>query len=231
VLQEVAFAYLEPKETVYRIPWRQGPRLFVVTEDQYDRCAEQCIKDNSTSAVKELTMTGSCKSYAVELNFVDNVSGSFEYRQYPGRQKRKDRAFGGEILGALRLCHLTKHKIPLSASLGMESKTDSISYVTTKTWDAEVLGSNLPVFVDFWAEWCGPCKMVGPAVEQIGNIMAGKVKVAKLNVDENQQIAMKYGVQSIPSLILFKGGKEVARTIGAAPKETYIKFIESSLKA
>jgi thioredoxin 1 len=114
----------------------------------------------------------------------------------------------------------------------MESETDNtVTHVSAKTWDAEVLRSNLPVFVDFWAEWCGPCRMVGPAVEQIGNIMAGKVKVAKLNVDENQQIAMKYGVQSIPSLILFNGGKEVARTIGAAPKETYIKFIESSLKA
>jgi thioredoxin 1 len=114
----------------------------------------------------------------------------------------------------------------------MESKTDNtITHVNAKTWDAEVLRSNLPVFVDFWAEWCGPCRMVGPAVEQIGKIMAGKVKVAKLNVDENQQIAMKYGVQSIPSLILFNGGTEVARTIGAAPKETYIKFIESSLKA
>ncbi|HLG37793.1 MAG TPA: thioredoxin [Nitrososphaera sp.] len=113
----------------------------------------------------------------------------------------------------------------------MESKTENITHVTTKTWDAEVLRSNLPVFVDFWAEWCGPCRMVGPAVEQIGKIMAGKVKVVKLNVDENQEIAMKHGVQSIPSLILFKGGKEVARTIGAAPKETYMKFIETSLKA
>lgn len=113
----------------------------------------------------------------------------------------------------------------------MESKTDSITHVTKKTWDAEVLRSNLPVFVDFWAEWCGPCRMVGPAVEQIGKIMAGKVKVAKLNVDENQEIAMKYGVQSIPLLIVFKGGKEVARTIGAASKETYMKFIENSLKA
>jgi thioredoxin 1 len=72
----------------------------------------------------------------------------------------------------------------------MESKTDnnSITHVTTKSWDAEVLGSDLPVFVDFWAEWCGPCRMVGPAVEQIGRTMTGKVKVAKLNVDENQEI-------------------------------------------
>jgi thioredoxin 1 len=114
----------------------------------------------------------------------------------------------------------------------MESKKDnSVTHISTKTWEAEVLRSNLPVFVDFWAEWCGPCRMVGPAVEQIGKIMTGKIKVAKLNVDENQQIAMKYGVQSIPSLILFNGGKEMGRTIGAAPKETYMKFIESSLKA
>ncbi len=111
----------------------------------------------------------------------------------------------------------------------MESKSEGISHVTTKSWDSEVLRSDIPVIVDFWAEWCGPCRMVGPAIEQIGRIMTGKIKVAKLNVDENQEIAIKYGIQSIPSLVLFKGGKEVARTIGAAPKETYLKFIENSL--
>jgi thioredoxin 1 len=115
----------------------------------------------------------------------------------------------------------------------MESKIDnrSITHLATKTWDAEVLRSDLPVLVDFWAEWCGPCRMVGPAVEEIGKIMAGKVKVTKLNVDENQEIAMRYNIQSIPSLLLFKGGKEIARTIGAAPKEAYLKFIENSLKS
>jgi thioredoxin 1 len=115
----------------------------------------------------------------------------------------------------------------------MESKTENnlVTHVATKTWDAEVLKSDLPVLVDFWAEWCGPCRMVGPAVEQVGKVMAGKVKVAKLNVDENQEIAMKYSVQSIPSLFLFKEGKEIARTIGAAPKEAYLKFLENSLKS
>lgn len=113
----------------------------------------------------------------------------------------------------------------------MESKSEGISHVTTKSWDSEVLRSDIPVFVDFWAEWCGPCRMVGPAVEQIGRMMTGKIKVAKVNVDENQEIAMKYGIQSIPALVLFKGGKEVARTIGAAPKETYLKFIENSLSS
>jgi thioredoxin 1 len=106
---------------------------------------------------------------------------------------------------------------------------NSVLHVSTKTWDSEVLKSDIPVFVDFWAEWCGPCRMVGPAVEQIGKVMTGKIKVAKLNVDENQEIAMKYGVQSIPSLILFKGGKEVGRTIGAMPKESYLRFIENTL--
>ena len=115
----------------------------------------------------------------------------------------------------------------------MESKTENnlVTHVATKTWDAEVLKSDLPVLVDFWAEWCGPCRMVGPAVEQVGKVMAGKVKVAKLNVDENQEIAMKYSVQSIPSLLLFKEGREIARTIGAAPKEAYLKFLENSLKS
>jgi thioredoxin 1 len=116
----------------------------------------------------------------------------------------------------------------------MESRIDNnniVTHVTTQRWDTEVLKSDVPVLVDFWAEWCGPCRMVGPAVEQVGKIMAGKVKVTKLNVDENQEIAMRYNVQSIPSLLLFKGGKELARTIGAAPKETYLKFIENSLKS
>lgn len=111
----------------------------------------------------------------------------------------------------------------------MESKSKGVTHASTASWETEVLKSELPVLVDFWAEWCGPCRMVGPAVEQLSQMMNGRIKVAKLNVDENQEIAMKYGIQSIPSLLLFKGGKEIARTVGAAPKEAYMKFIEQSL--
>ena len=101
--------------------------------------------------------------------------------------------------------------------------------VTSDSWDEDVLRLYLPVLVDFWAEWCGPCRMVSPAVEQLSQTMSDKIKVAKLNVDENQEIAIRYGVRSIPSLVLFKGGKEIARTIGAASKEKYQKFVEESL--
>ena len=111
----------------------------------------------------------------------------------------------------------------------VESNDGKLTHVSTASWDDEVLKSQLPVFVDFWAEWCGPCRMVGPAVEQLAQSLSGKVKIAKLNVDENQEIAVKYGIQSIPSLVLFNNGKEISRTVGAAPKEAYQKFIEDSL--
>ena len=111
--------------------------------------------------------------------------------------------------------------------MGLES--ENIIHITTATWDNSVLKSEKPVLVDFWAEWCGPCKMVGPVLEQLSKNMDGKVKLAKLNVDENQEIAMKYGIKSIPSLVLFNEGQEIGRTVGAAPKETYQRFIERSL--
>jgi thioredoxin 1 len=102
-------------------------------------------------------------------------------------------------------------------------------HVTSSSWNKDVLTSDLPVLVDFWAEWCGPCRMVGPAVEQLSQTMGDKIKVAKVNVDENKEIAMRYSIRSIPSLVLFKNGKEIARTIGAASKDKYQKFVEESL--
>ena len=91
--------------------------------------------------------------------------------------------------------------------MGLES--ENIIHITTATWDNIVLKSEKPVLVDFWAEWCGPCRMVGPALEQLSKSMNGKIKIAKLNVDENQDIAMKYGIKSIHSLLLFKEVNEI----------------------
>ena len=102
-------------------------------------------------------------------------------------------------------------------------------HATSETWNSKVLESELPVFVDFWAEWCVPCRMVGPAVEQLSQELDGRVQVAKVNVDESPEIAARYGVRSIPSLLLFKGGREIGRTVGAAPKEAYARFIEQTL--
>jgi len=101
--------------------------------------------------------------------------------------------------------------------------------VTDATFETEVLKSSEPVVVDFWAEWCGPCKMIAPALEEISNEMEGKVKIAKINIDENQNMAMKYGVRSIPMLIMFKDGEPMAQQVGAAPKGKLEDWIKTSL--
>lgn len=111
----------------------------------------------------------------------------------------------------------------------MTKELEGIVQLNAMNWNNIVLNSDMPVLVDFWAEWCGPCRIVGPIVEQLAQSLEGKVKVFKLNVDQNQEIAMKYNVQSIPSLVLFKNGNEVARIIGLSPKEKYEKFVNNAL--
>src|SRR6187431_3362517 len=106
----------------------------------------------------------------------------------------------------------------------MKKELETVISINTTQWDEKVLNSDIPVLVDFWAEWCGPCRMVGPIIEQLAQSLEGKVKVFKLNVDQNQEIATKHNIQSIPSLVLFKNGKEIARTIGLSQKEKYEKF-------
>ncbi len=101
--------------------------------------------------------------------------------------------------------------------------------VTDQEWATEVLGSDTPLLVDFWAEWCGPCRMVGPVVEEIAQEKAGQLKVLKLNVDENQDTARKYRVMSIPTLIVFSGGAEQKRIVGARGKSQLLAEVDAVL--
>ncbi|MET0606946.1 MAG: thioredoxin [Beijerinckiaceae bacterium] len=97
------------------------------------------------------------------------------------------------------------------------------------TFDADVLKSTTPVVVDFWAEWCGPCRMIAPSLDEISKEMDGKIKVVKLNVDENPATAAKFGIRSIPTLMLFKGGELAGQKVGAAPKSDLSKWISNSI--
>ncbi|MDF2370784.1 MAG: thioredoxin [Rhizobiaceae bacterium] len=101
--------------------------------------------------------------------------------------------------------------------------------VDSSNFKQEVLDSKEPVVVDFWAEWCGPCKMIAPSLEEISNELAGKLKVAKLNIDENPDIAAQYGVRSIPTLAMFKKGEVADIKVGASPKSALTSWIGSSL--
>ena len=105
----------------------------------------------------------------------------------------------------------------------------AVGKVSDASFESDVLKSAEPVVVDFWAEWCGPCRMIGPALEEIAGQLGDKVKIVKLNVDENPKTAGQYGIMSIPTLMLFKNGKEAARQVGAAPKQKLEQWITTAV--
>jgi thioredoxin 1 len=107
--------------------------------------------------------------------------------------------------------------------------SEHIHYVTDATFDAEVTQATLPVLVDYWAEWCGPCRMIAPILDEIAKEYAGRLSIAKLNVDENQQTPQKFGVRGIPTLMLFKNGNIEATKVGALSKSQLTAFIDSHI--
>ena len=107
--------------------------------------------------------------------------------------------------------------------------SENIHEFTDQSFDTDVVQADLPVLIDFWAAWCGPCKAIAPTIEEIAGDYAGKVKVGKLNVDQNQNTAMQYGVRSIPTLLIMKSGEVVSQIVGAVPKENITKALNEIL--
>ena len=107
--------------------------------------------------------------------------------------------------------------------------SDLIKHVTDATFEADVLKSSQPILVDYWAEWCGPCKMIAPILDEVSAAYAGKLNIAKMNVDENREIPAKFGIRGIPTLMLFKDGQIAATKVGALSKAQLMAFIDEQL--
>jgi thioredoxin 1 len=119
--------------------------------------------------------------------------------------------------------------VPCQIPTGNSEVFSMVDKTTDATFDQDVLKASRPVVVDFWAEWCGPCRMIAPALEEISKSLNGKVKIVKLNVDENPGTAAKFGIMSIPTLMLFKDGQLASRQVGAAPKAKLEQWITAAV--
>lgn len=119
--------------------------------------------------------------------------------------------------------------VTVRVTVGEKMASDKVATFTDSNFDADVIKAAQPVLVDFWAEWCGPCRMIGPTIEELAGEYDGKVRVGKLNVDENQQTTVNFGVRGIPAVMLFKGGKMVDQVIGAADKREFKRMIDKHL--
>ena len=106
---------------------------------------------------------------------------------------------------------------------------ENVLEITDQNFESDVLQSKTPVVIDFWAEWCGPCKTIAPVIDELSDEYLGKVKFGKVNVDFNQQTAMKYGIRSIPSLLIFNNGSVVNQIIGSVPKDSIVKLLEETI--
>jgi thioredoxin 1 len=157
---------------------------------------------------------------------------------------KKDRHFSSSDRGGPTRGFCARH--PLWLRLGIQPRAmpsspravpipqevpvnEKIIHITDDTFEQEVLQSQTPVLVDYWAEWCGPCKMIAPALDQIATEYSGRLKVAKLNIDENQSTPPKYGIRGIPTLMLFKNGNVEATKVGALSKTQLAAFIDSNI--
>ncbi len=130
----------------------------------------------------------------------------------------------------MQLCRYPNGRaVPIEQYPYEVNMSNAIVYVSDSTFETEVLQSTTPVLVDYWAEWCGPCKMIAPILEDVAATYAGKLKVAKLNIDENQATPPKYGIRGIPTLMLFKNGNVEATKVGALSKTQLAAFIDANI--
>jgi thioredoxin 1 len=136
------------------------------------------------------------------------------------------------LSGVLGFCHNAATLAALANSKkGIPMASDLIKHVTDATFEADVLQAAQPILVDYWAEWCGPCKMIAPILDDLSTTYEGKLQIAKMNVDENRDIPAKFGIRGIPTLMLFKNGQLAATKVGAMSKAQMVAFIDQQLEA